>query len=318
MRDTANTGWIMLAYFDVGSGQWELRSDVIQAVSAAGVTIKDSSGADLFTIAASGQITVTGTIAGLDAAAAKATPIDADSLTILDSAAASILKKVTWANVKATLKTYFDTLYAVYATATAKGPVELATTAEGDTGTSTTLVPPVDVVKSMIATHAVGIETFQSKVTLASDTEADFALASADEHIFRFKGVIPATDGASFYMRASDDDKSTFETITYSVRDNNQTTPTSGSGVSATLAETGVGSGASEYGAIGELVVSQISGDYALINWQITYISSTGNVRTATGGGYVASVSALTDVRFLFNTGFMETGEIYYTSRTFS
>jgi hypothetical protein len=47
------------------------------------------------------------------AATAKTTPVDADLLSILDSAAANIIKKVTWANIKATLKTYFDTLYQV-------------------------------------------------------------------------------------------------------------------------------------------------------------------------------------------------------------
>jgi hypothetical protein len=46
------------------------------------------------------------------AATAKTTPVDADLLPINDSAASNILKKVTWANLKATLKTYFDTLYA--------------------------------------------------------------------------------------------------------------------------------------------------------------------------------------------------------------
>lgn len=43
----------------------------------------------------------------------KATPIDADSLAISDSTASGALKKLTWANIKATLKTYFDTLYAL-------------------------------------------------------------------------------------------------------------------------------------------------------------------------------------------------------------
>jgi len=45
------------------------------------------------------------------AATAKATPVDADQLPLVDSAAADVLKKLTWVNVKATLKTYFDTLY---------------------------------------------------------------------------------------------------------------------------------------------------------------------------------------------------------------
>lgn len=41
----------------------------------------------------------------------KATPADADVLTGSDSAASNVWKKFTWANIKATLKTYFDTLY---------------------------------------------------------------------------------------------------------------------------------------------------------------------------------------------------------------
>ncbi len=41
----------------------------------------------------------------------KTTPVDADVMPIQDSAASNVKKKVTWANIKATLKTYFDTLY---------------------------------------------------------------------------------------------------------------------------------------------------------------------------------------------------------------
>lgn len=44
-------------------------------------------------------------------AAAKVTPVDADTIPISDSAASFVTKKVSWANIKATLKTYFDTLY---------------------------------------------------------------------------------------------------------------------------------------------------------------------------------------------------------------
>ena len=43
---------------------------------------------------------------------AKVIPVDADEVGLIDSAAANVLKKLTWANIKATLKTYLDTLYA--------------------------------------------------------------------------------------------------------------------------------------------------------------------------------------------------------------
>jgi hypothetical protein len=53
----------------------------------------------------------------IHAAAAKVTPVDADTMPLIDSAASNVLKKVTWANIKATLKTYLDTLYGLLATA---------------------------------------------------------------------------------------------------------------------------------------------------------------------------------------------------------
>lgn len=46
-----------------------------------------------------------------NAAASKATPVDADAIPLADSAASFTLKKLSWANIKATLKTYFDTFY---------------------------------------------------------------------------------------------------------------------------------------------------------------------------------------------------------------
>lgn len=45
------------------------------------------------------------------AATSKGTPVDADELGMVDSAASNILKKLTWANLKATLLTYFNTVF---------------------------------------------------------------------------------------------------------------------------------------------------------------------------------------------------------------
>jgi len=51
-----------------------------------------------------------------NAATSKTTPVDADGLPLIDSSASFSLKKLTWANLKATAKSYFDTLYQPLAT----------------------------------------------------------------------------------------------------------------------------------------------------------------------------------------------------------
>lgn len=48
-------------------------------------------------------------------ATSKVTPLDADSFPIVDSAAANVIKRLTFTNLKAFLKTFFDTLYATAA-----------------------------------------------------------------------------------------------------------------------------------------------------------------------------------------------------------
>jgi len=49
----------------------------------------------------------------VDTSESKSTPIDADSLLLQDTADNNIWKKLTWENLKATLKTYFDGIYQV-------------------------------------------------------------------------------------------------------------------------------------------------------------------------------------------------------------
>ena len=57
----------------------------------------------------------------INTATGKTTPVDADALGIIDSAASNALKKLTWANLKATLKAYTDTLYALTGAITGSG-----------------------------------------------------------------------------------------------------------------------------------------------------------------------------------------------------
>jgi hypothetical protein len=60
-----------------------------------------------------GTANITVIAPGTNAASSKATPVDADEIPLVDSAASNVLKKLTWSNLKATAKTYFDTLYAL-------------------------------------------------------------------------------------------------------------------------------------------------------------------------------------------------------------
>ena len=77
-------------------------------------------------------------------ATVKTTPVDADMVGLMDSVASNIVKKLSWANIKATLQTYFNTLYASISHTHTKSDVglgsvsnyEIATQAEAEAGTS--------------------------------------------------------------------------------------------------------------------------------------------------------------------------------------
>src|SRR3990167_3594532 len=88
----------------------------LAALSYTGNTLKVvrvNAGETAFELAtASGGDTLTSEGALINSATEKTTPVDADMVGLMDSAASNILKKLSWANIEATLKTYFDTLYA--------------------------------------------------------------------------------------------------------------------------------------------------------------------------------------------------------------
>ena len=63
----------------------------------------------------------------INGATAKTTPVDADMVGLADSQATNVLKKSTWANIKAALKTYFDTLYNNYVHPTTSGNKHIPT-----------------------------------------------------------------------------------------------------------------------------------------------------------------------------------------------
>jgi hypothetical protein len=85
-------------------------SAVLDATTASFLTADETK---LDGIEALADVTDAGNVgSSIHGATGKTTPVDADTMPLIDSAASNVLKKVTWANVKATAKTYFDTLYA--------------------------------------------------------------------------------------------------------------------------------------------------------------------------------------------------------------
>jgi hypothetical protein len=95
------------------TGDVDLDADDIDDTSTTNKFTDASDIAKLAAIEASADVTDAGNVGtAIDGATAKTTPVDADTMPLIDSAASNVLKKVTWANIKATLKSYFDTLYA--------------------------------------------------------------------------------------------------------------------------------------------------------------------------------------------------------------
>lgn len=86
--------------------------------------------------------------AATHSATSKTTPVDADELPLVDSAASNALARLTWANLKATLKTYFDSVTTALAnkdltSATNTFPTSLVDLSSNQTLTSKTLTSPI-------------------------------------------------------------------------------------------------------------------------------------------------------------------------------
>jgi len=103
-------------------------------------------------------------------ATGKTTPVDADTVPLIDSAASNVLKKVTWANIKATLKTYFDTLYQ---------PIDATLTALAGLATGANKIP-----------YSTGTDTF-GQLDLSTST----SLGTSDTTLSSQKAVKAYVDG---------------------------------------------------------------------------------------------------------------------------
>jgi len=95
---------VLKTYFDT-LYQGVMGADDNYVTNAEKIVIGNTSGAN------SGDETATSVGTIISGATEKTTPVDADYVGLMDSNALNILKKLSWANIKVTLKTYFDGLY---------------------------------------------------------------------------------------------------------------------------------------------------------------------------------------------------------------
>lgn len=77
----------------------------------AGTATKLATARNINGVSFDGTADITNIAEATHAATSKTTPLDADELALVDTAASNVLKKLTGTNLKAYLKTYFDTLY---------------------------------------------------------------------------------------------------------------------------------------------------------------------------------------------------------------
>ena len=168
-----------------------------------GTTPGDITGFDAAALNAAPAETTTTVGTLINDATAKATPVDADFVGLMDSGAANVLKKLSWANTKATLKTYFDTLYNNYTHPTGDGNQHVPATSTTNSGKVLTAGATAGALSW--ETPSGGGLTIEETQT-ANFNMADGTLYPCNTTAGAFTATLPATPTAGMYCEIWDFD----------------------------------------------------------------------------------------------------------------
>lgn len=158
---------------------------VVQTVVAgANISVDNTDPANPVVSASGGDIAAT-----IHAAASKATPVDADELGLVDSAASNVLKKLTWANLKATLNAIYDWATVAHAASSKTTPVDADELSIVDSASS-------NVIKKLTWANL--------KATLKTYFDTLYQAAGSGGGGFVFKSYTTATGAASITVSGLD------------------------------------------------------------------------------------------------------------------
>ena len=142
----------------------------------------------------------------INGATAKTTPVDADMVGLMDSAASNLLKKLSWLNIKATLKTYFDTLYNLYSHPTGDGNLHVPAT--GTTNNAKVLTAGATAGSLSWATPPAG-------VTVENSLTSDSTVNAVSVHQVHLVNDLVSTNTADILLRAKTIDYTATITTTW-------------------------------------------------------------------------------------------------------
>lgn len=199
----------------------------------------------------------------------------------------------------------------------------LASQAEAEAGTNNTkFLTPLRGAQAIAAQVApAGLVPIGPMETVSGTPVAvDIALPGGyEEYVIKIWGLIPASDGASIWLRTSTDGGSNFDSAAsnymwvYEYRDGYGTAAPQNLSDTKIIMVESVGSNSNEYGIFGEIRIFRPSNaEYIMLDWRFVYNDSTNNaVRMIRGAGRRLAASDVDAIRLLPSATTFENGGEY-------